>query len=72
MDNELGDEVVGGIGGVGDGEDDLLGRLVEELDDTNAILERVRRRGVPEELAHQLQPRSTGYGGAEWPPPQRN
>lgn len=68
MDNELGDEVAGGIGD--DGEDDLLGRLVEELDDTNAILERVRRRGVAEEVAHQLQPRSTGYrdGG----PPLRN
>lgn len=69
MDNELGDEVVGGVG---DGEDDLLGRLVEELDDTNAILERVRRRGVPEDLAHQLQPRATGHGGNGSPPPTRS
>ena len=55
-------------GGEGPGEDERLAVLVEELDDTDAILERVRRRGIPEDIAHGLRPRGVPRGGDSTPP----
>lgn len=51
------------------GGDELCARLIEEIDDTNAILERVRRRpGVRAQVARLLRPRVTGRPRGESPP----
>lgn len=51
------------------GGDELCARLIEEIDDTNAILERVRRRpGVRAQVARLLRPRVAGRPRGESPP----
>lgn len=51
------------------GDDELCARLIEEIDDTNAILERVRRRpAVRAQVARLLRPRVILQRGGESPP----
>lgn len=51
------------------GDDDLCARLIEEIDDTNAILEEVRRRpGVRAQVARLLRPRGIGRSRGDSPP----
>lgn len=52
------------------GDDELCARLIEEIDDTNAILERVRRRpAVRAQVARLLRPRVILHRRGESPPP---
>lgn len=51
------------------GDNDLCARLIEEIDDTNAILEQVRRRpGVRAQVARLLLPRVTVQPRGDSPP----
>lgn len=51
------------------GDDELCARLIEEIDDTNAILERVRRRpAVRAQVARLLRPQVILRRRGETPP----
>lgn len=51
------------------GDDELCARLIEEIDDTDAILERVRRRpAVRAQVARLLRPRVIPHRRGESPP----
>lgn len=56
----------GGTGGSVDAHagrvpEDVLARLVEEIDDTNEILADVRRRGVADDIARRVGPTTRTY-----------